>query len=76
MRSHAFGKPIRDFEGFIKPVRKKLEQYYVANLYFVHAICPIDEHAAPYHDKQYREVYPMKPPDGQWMFFYDFFHLI
>ena len=37
-------------------------------------IGPIDQHPAPYHNGEYREIDPVRPPHEQRMFFFDNFH--
>lgn len=76
MEGHAFGEAIGEIECFVKGVRKKMEPGFIAGMDPVDVIGPIDQHAAPDHDKKHREVDPVHPSDGEGMFGNDFFHVM
>lgn len=68
---HSDSKVKRNIESFIKPFRKKFYNYLSSGLNAVFIISPVNPEAAPKHQCEYREVYPMKPSYCQWMFFSD-----
>jgi hypothetical protein len=67
MKGHAFGQSGAEVECFVKGIWEKGEDNGVAEVDLVYIVCPVDEHSAPDHDEQDREVDPMHPADGQGM---------
>ena len=76
VEAHTFSQTERDIKRFVEWVRKKFENGPVAPAQFVHIIGPVNEKAAPYHDRDDGKIYPVQPTNGQRMFFYDLFHLL
>ena len=65
VEGHPFGEPPGEVEAFVEGVGKKAEQDGIAEVDLEDVVGPIDEHPAPDHDEEYREVDPMHPADGQ-----------
>lgn len=74
MKGHALRKPEGNIQRFVKPGRKKSKKSVTRNGKSIHIIGPVNQHARPDHDHQHREVYPMRPPDGKRMFFFNCLH--
>ena len=74
MKAHAFCQPVRHVERFVKTIGEKVEQFFTADTNFIRVVRPVNEQAAPYHNRQYREVDPVKPADGKRMLFENGFH--
>ena len=69
MPRHTRGKPVFHPHQFDKPGGEELEKHHSEYLDLIGLVGPIDEQAAPDHDHDEREVDPMKPAQGQRVFF-------
>lgn len=76
MNAHSLRQPERDVQGLVKRIRKKSQDGFSAPADSVNVIGPVNKKATPNHDRQDREIDPVKPPDCQRVFFYYFFHLL
>ena len=54
-------------EGLVEPVGEEVEQRQAAQAHAVHIVGPVNQHAAPDHERQHRNIDPVKPPDRPWM---------
>jgi len=61
-------------KSIIKRLWKKFDKSLIAKPNFVNIVGPVDQKPTPYHDPKHRKIYPMKPSNSQWMFFYDLLH--
>jgi hypothetical protein len=75
MKSHAFGQSFGEMERPIKAFREKAVKNIVAHPDLIDIVGPIDQHPAPDHGKEHREVDPVHPADSQGMLWDDFFHV-
>ena len=73
MKTHAFCKPVWYVECFVKRVIKEFQEGLIAKTDPVDIICPIDEEPAPDHDGKHWKIDPVKPTDGEGVFFDDGF---
>ena len=73
MKGHAFGQSGSKMQSCIKILWKKLDQFNPRNPDPVYIIGPVDQQSAPDHNRQHRKVDPVKPADGQRMFFLESF---
>ena len=74
MEGHAFGQPVGDAEILIEGFGEELEDDLPAELDLVHIVRPIDQQAAPDHDRQHGKIDPVIPADGEGMLMDDLFH--
>lgn len=73
MQAHAFGQPEGNVKGLVERIGEKFEQGFIAPAQPVHIIGPVNQHTAPDHNTQHREIDPVKPADGEGMLLDDFF---
>ena len=76
MKGHSFGEAVGDVQRFVKRCGEEGKQDVVSQVDLVDIVGPIDQHAAPDHHGQDREVDPVHPADGEGMFGDNFFHVI
>ena len=76
MKRHAFGEPLRNIKVCIKRIWKEMKKCMAKQSDSIFIVGPIDEHAAPYHYNKNRKIDPMRPADGERMFFINGFYFL
>src|SRR5882757_9031968 len=74
MERHSFSQALWYMEQIIVPVGKEANVGMPEKGDAVFIICPVDQHSAPDHNGQDREIYPVCPSHCQRMFFFNDFH--
>ncbi len=72
-----FGKSIAHVKRVVEPIRKKMHTRVnepAADAEYI--VGPINQHSAPHHKHQNREVDPVEPADGEGMFGLNVFHTL
>src|SRR5262249_35256471 len=65
---HADRQTLLEIQGAVETVGEEVEQRGVADANCVFVVGPIDQKSAPNHDGQERDVEPVHPADGPWVF--------